>query len=166
MGLYGRLVDRVTIPAIKHSVYIEVLPSRVYETLTTADGWDAWFTTGATVDAKAGGSIQLRWADWGPAHVTTSSDGPVLEATPDVRFVFQWTPARTTTTVAFDLIPTKSGTVIELEETGYTDDPKDLKMLVSCATGWGEALALLKVYLEHGIAYGRPNRVARGKDSR
>ena len=25
---------------------------------------------------------------------------------------------------------------------------------MECATGWGEALALLKFYLEHGVVYG------------
>jgi hypothetical protein len=26
--------------------------------------------------------------------------------------------------------------------------------LIGCATGWGEALTLLKFYLEHGLTYG------------
>jgi hypothetical protein len=30
-----------------------------------------------------------------------------------------------------------------------------MEALVECAAGWGEALALLKMYLEHGVTYGR-----------
>ena len=46
------------------------------------------------------------------------------------------------------------GTVVTVTESGHTASPKDLEALVECASGWGEALTLLKVYLEHGITYG------------
>ena len=64
------------------------------------------------------------------------------------------TETATTTTVAFTLEPLGSGTKLTLNESGHTTSPKDLEALVDCAAGWGEALTLLKFYLEHGTTYG------------
>ena len=54
------------LPAIKHSTFIKTTPERVFETLTSAEGWDAWFTKGTMLDLKPGGEFILRWKDWGP----------------------------------------------------------------------------------------------------
>jgi uncharacterized protein YndB with AHSA1/START domain len=148
------------LPPIRYRTYINVSPVRVYEVLTTGAGWDAWFTLGTEVDARPGGKIRFRWVDWAVEHYSTEAGGPVLEATAPSRFVFQWTPGDTTTTIAFDLSPLGSGTVVQVQETGHTSSRRDLEALVECASGWGEALALLKMYLEHGVTYGP---VPRGK---
>ena len=139
------------IPDIQYSTYIQAPPQRVYEVLTTADGWDAWFTQGTRVDAQLGGSIRLCWSDWGLDHVTAQDGGAVLEAVPGQKFVFQWQPGDTPTTVAIELEARGSGTVVHLTETGYTS----MNGFVDCAVGWGEALTLLKFYLEHGVTYGK-----------
>jgi len=70
------------IPPIDHSVFIRVPPERVYETLTTAKGWDAWFTKGMSLDLRIGGEIIFRWDHWGPHHVTTADPGKILEFVP------------------------------------------------------------------------------------
>jgi uncharacterized protein YndB with AHSA1/START domain len=140
--------------AIHHSTYVAAPLARVYEALTTAAGWDAWFTQGAEVDARPGGRILFRWVGWGPERVTASDGGPVLEAVPGERFVFQWTPGDSPTTVALDLAPLGDGTRLTVTESGHRDTEGDRRALVDCAAGWGEALTLLKVYLEHGITYG------------
>ena len=147
-------MGRMELPPIRYATYIDTSPEAVYATLTTAVGWDAWFTQGTEVDAHPGGSIRFRWVDLGVDHSTGEDGGPVLEAVPPRRFVFQWTPGDTTTTVAFDLEPRGSGTVVRVCETGHTTSPRDLEALAECAAGWGEALTLLKMYLEHGITYG------------
>lgn len=140
---------------IRHRTFVDVPPERVYQTLTTGAGWDAWFTEGTVVDARAGGHIELRWVDWGADHITTRSRGPVLEAMPPARFAFQWTVGDSTTTVAFTLEPLASGTCVTVQEDGYGTSPEDLRAFADCACGWGEALTLLKMFLEHGIVYGR-----------
>lgn len=145
-------------PPIRYRTYIAAPPERVYETLTTGAGWDAWFTEGTEVDPRPGGCIRLRWVDWSVDHHDLRSDGPVLEAIPPSRFVFQWTPAVSTTTIAFTLTPLGPGTVVAVEESGHTFSRPDLEALVECAAGWGEALALLKMYLEHGVTYGKVPR--------
>jgi uncharacterized protein YndB with AHSA1/START domain len=140
---------------IRHSTYIAAPPERVYELLTTAEGWDAWFTRGAEVEARPGGRILFRWVDWGPEGVTATDGGPVLEAVPGRRFVFQWKPGDSQTTVAFHLAPLGECTRLTVTETGHQETEGDRRALVDCAAGWGEALTLLKVYLEHGITYGQ-----------
>jgi uncharacterized protein YndB with AHSA1/START domain len=146
-------MDSMELPPIRCATYIGAPPEAVYATLTTAAGWDAWFTQGTEVDARPGGSIWFRWVDFGVDLVTGEDGGPVLEAFPPRRFVFQWTPGDTTTTVAFDLEPRGSGTVVRVSETGHTTSQRDLEALAECAAGWGEALTLLKMYLEHGLTY-------------
>jgi uncharacterized protein YndB with AHSA1/START domain len=142
------------IPPIRSRTYIRRPPDVVYEALTSGSGWDEWFTQGTEVDARPGGSIVFRWVDWAVDHYTVESSGEVLEANAPDRFVFQWTPGDSTTTVVFDLEPLGEGTKVQVEESGHTGSTRDLEALVECAVGWGEALALLKMYLEHGAKYG------------
>jgi uncharacterized protein YndB with AHSA1/START domain len=148
------MAEGVALPPIRYTTYVDAPPQTVYDTLTTASGWDAWFTQGASVDARPGGFIQFRWADFGGDGVTAEDGGEVLEATPPQRFVFQWTPGESTTTVEFDLEARGQGTYLRVTESGHSWSQRDLEALVECAGGWGEALTLLKVYLEHGITCG------------
>jgi uncharacterized protein YndB with AHSA1/START domain len=147
--------EKIELPPIKYNTYVAAPPQRVYDTLTTGAGWDAWFTQGAEVDARPGGYMLFRWVDFKVDRYTAESRGPVLEATSPKRFVFQWTAGDTPTTIEFNLEPLGPGTVVTVTESGHTTSPKDLEALVECASGWGEALTLLKVYLEHGITYGQ-----------
>jgi uncharacterized protein YndB with AHSA1/START domain len=39
------------------------------------------------------------------------------------------------------------------ERYGYPDTPEGWEQHMSCSTGWGEALTLLKYYVEHGLRY-------------
>jgi len=43
--------------------------------------------------------------------------------------------------------------VVRLREYGYHNTPSGLRAMLDCAAGWGEAMALMKVYVEHGITY-------------
>lgn len=136
-------------PEIKHRTYIKATPEKVYETLTTGEGWDAWFTDETTVDLD--GEIRLRWKEFGPEKENVEDGGPVLEAVPNESFVFQWSPGEGMTTVALRLEPNREGTLVSLRETGYTTSDTDMAACLNCSVGWGEALTLLKFYLEHGI---------------
>jgi uncharacterized protein YndB with AHSA1/START domain len=139
---------------IHHSTYIETPVSRVYETLTTSTGWDAWFTQGATVDLRPGGEIHFRWDNFGAGRCTTEDGGPVVDFESNTTFSFQWSPAGHPTTVTFNLESLGPGTLITLTETGYGSNVEDINTALACAVGWGEALTLLKFYLEHATTYG------------
>jgi len=140
---------------IHHAILIRVAPERVYDAFTNAKEMDAWFTAGATIDPRAGGAIQFRWVDWGPDHITDKDGGPVLEARHPERFVFQWHPdsLEYATTVEIDFESVDQGTVVRLKESGYQNTPSGRQALANCAVGWGEALTLLKFYVEHGLQY-------------
>jgi uncharacterized protein YndB with AHSA1/START domain len=139
---------------IQHRTFINATPDRVYETLTTGEGWDAWFTQGTTIDARPGGSIHFRFKDFGPDHISLEDGGAILVMVAGEKFVYQWTPGETTTTISFTLMKLGEGTLVSIVESGYQRSEQDLKAFGDCAVGWGEALTLLKFYLEHGITYG------------
>ncbi|MCI0490516.1 MAG: SRPBCC domain-containing protein [Blastocatellia bacterium] len=140
---------------VNFTTLVRAEPERVYDALATAEGLDAWFTTGASVDARPEGRIDFRWKDWGHARYTGENGGPVLEARRPNRFVFQWKVDRDSynTTVEIDFEAVEEGTLVRLIEYGYEDTPSGMKDLLDRATGWGEVLTLMKFYLEHGVSY-------------
>jgi uncharacterized protein YndB with AHSA1/START domain len=140
---------------IHHAVLVRAEPEIVFDALTKPEELDSWFTTGAEVDLRPGGHILFRWVDWGPDKFNGEDGGPILEAERPNRFVFQWHPysQEFPTTVHITLRPSERGTILALTETGYRDTPDGRAAFVDCATGWGEALTLLKFFVEHGIRY-------------
>lgn len=127
-------------------------PARVWEALATGEGLDAWFTTGARLEARPGGLLSCRWERWGPDEFTGTFDGEVLEAVPPRRLVFRWAVDTRTcdTVVEFDLAPRGDATVVDLVEHGFEEGPAGLREMLRHSAGWGEALALLKLFLERG----------------
>lgn len=78
-----------------------------------------------------------------------------MEVIPGARFVFQWHPDLPdyATTVEIKFAPIDGGTIVSLREFGFADTASGIDAMVNCATGWGEALTLLKFYLEHSLRY-------------
>lgn len=145
---------------IRHATRVRAAAGPVYDAFTTARGLDGWFTDGARVEAHPGGSILFRWRGWGPDRVTGEDGGPVVEAVRPERFVFRWNPhgLEEATTVEVDFAPDEAdaeeeATVVRLLEHGYPDTPAGRAAVLDCAAGWGEALTLLKMYVEHGVRY-------------
>src|SRR5689334_5897111 len=155
------------LPPIFWKAYIAQPVERVYETLTTATGWDAWFTCGSAID---GGVLVLRWQDVVRAqHRVTlwgGHDGelrcPIVASEPPTRFSFQWTTGEHPTTVDLRLSRRGPGTIVEVTESGHTQaDLVPVGGVTAAAryalnaAGWGSALEMLKYYLEHGVTYGK-----------
>jgi uncharacterized protein YndB with AHSA1/START domain len=142
-------------PEINHKTYMKVPLEDVYHTISTAQGWNAWFTddTSLEINPDGTGEIRMRWTNFGSEQVTIEDGGRILEAVPNQKFVFQWSPGEQSSTVTINLEPYRDGTMVTLNESGYTNSEKDLSACIECAAGWGEALTLLKVYLEYGIIY-------------
>ncbi|HSH00365.1 MAG TPA: SRPBCC domain-containing protein [candidate division Zixibacteria bacterium] len=140
---------------INHKTLIRAPRERVFEALTTADGWNAWFTKGSEIDPRVGGTLTLRWQDWGPDKITDQAVCPITVIDPPQRFAFKWRSfdKNVYTEVTFELSPHDEGTVIEVTEAGYLDTPKSLRAFMNCSAGWGEALTLLKFWLEQGVVY-------------
>lgn len=155
-------------PAIRHSTFIDATPEAVYHALATGPGLDSWFTSGAEVDAREGGSIRFRWRNHGLDRANLEDGGAVLRADPGKRFTFQWCPSapERPTTVDVRLTELGRGTRVDLEETGYGGSDEDLSACLGCAVGWGEALTLLKYALEHPRIYVHPSRWAEEAEPR
>jgi uncharacterized protein YndB with AHSA1/START domain len=141
-----------TLPSIKHIAIINAPIGKVYETLATGKGWDGWFTDGAIVDLETK-RIQLVWTMNGPYKANGTETGPIVSAIPDKEFSFIWHEGKHNTTVTFTLEPKDNKTQITVIETGYLLTDEGMWQLLDCAIGWGEAITLMKFYLEHGIRY-------------
>ena len=138
---------------IRQRTFIAASPEKVYDTFTNAKEWDSFFTTGMELDPRPGGICSFSWKDWGPDKYTLKVPGKVVEAVRPERFVFQWGSEGRATTISTQFTPVDNGTIVTLTEEGYRDTPDGLAMILECASGWGEAVTLLKFYIEHGIVY-------------
>jgi uncharacterized protein YndB with AHSA1/START domain len=138
---------------IRQRTYIAAPVEKVYDTVTSAEKWDSFFTTGMTLDPRPGGVCTFAWENWGPDNYTLKAPGKVLAADRPKLFSFQWGQPGRETTIKFELVSKDGGTVVTVTEEGYDDTPESLAMMVECASGWGEAVTLLKFYIEHGIVY-------------
>ena len=149
------MVTKIAIE-VTHTEFIKAPRERVYDAFATADGLDGWFTRGSRVDARPGGEIYFRWADWGPEkNINMDATGRVIEAKRPERFVYEWPGDEkgTFTTVEIILEEREGGTLLRLREYGFLDTDGGRKHMVGNASGWGEALTLVKIWLEHGIHY-------------
>src|SRR5690242_7129928 len=110
---------------VDFSILVRAKPEIVYDAIATSSGLDGWFTTNASVDARAGGRIEFRWKDWEYEKYTGVNSGPVLDAERPERFVFQWKvdSGDYNTTVEIDFKPVEEGTLVKLIEYGYEDSP-------------------------------------------
>jgi uncharacterized protein YndB with AHSA1/START domain len=137
---------------ILHKVLIRAERKRVFDAMTTAHGLDAWFTRGSSVDLRPGGTLIFRWREWGPDAFTGEARCPIVAVEVPRRFVFKWWEDHYTT-VEMDFGEVNGGTLVRLTEYGYEDSAEGHRRLIECATGWGEALTLLKFFCEYGVTY-------------
>ena len=77
----------------------------------------------------------------------------MLEADRPSRYVFGWKVGLGGTIVELDFEEHPDGTIVRLRDHGYPDTPEGWKGCAECSTGWGEALMLLKFWVEHGVRY-------------
>lgn len=133
---------------VKHTTWIRAPRERVYDAFATADGINAWFTTGARIDARPGGAMLFRFVDWDADKVNAEFPGRVIEAKRPSRFVFEWGEPGEASTVEIDLEERDGGTLVRLRECGF----RDIKSVIGNASGWGEAMTLWKFWVEHRIA--------------
>lgn len=139
---------------IHHKVFIQVPIEKVFHALTTASEWNAWFTTECEIGHEIGASVRFTWRDYGIDHNNITDGGKIIGFNFPNHFGFTWRPGESETSVEFQLESLGGGTIVTLHEYNYSDCPKDLEAFKSSSVGWGEALTLLKFYLEHGVVYG------------
>jgi uncharacterized protein YndB with AHSA1/START domain len=144
---------------ISYKTYIRRPIGEVFAAISTAEGWNAWFTTHCRLDLRPGGVFEPEWVAFGPDLINCKESGRVVEVDPPRRLVLQWTPVgpNDRTTIEFHLAEKFGGTVVQVSDSGYpVQSLQNQLVFVECACGWGEALTLLKFYLEHGVRYRQP----------
>lgn len=156
------MTDQLLDVGIKQRTFIAAPPEKVYDTITSATEWDAFFTTGMQLEPRPGGICSFAWKDWGPDFYTLQVPGRVLEATRPTRFTFEWGREGKETRIRFDLKEQFGGTVVTVTEDGYPDTSEGRAAILECASGWGEAVTLLKFYIEKGMTYTPPESDAHG----
>lgn len=138
---------------IPHNVFIEATPEQVYEAISTEKGWASWFSGSSFRLDEEGGEVGISWKNEAGDSFQPRLTGQIKDSNPGQGFAFEWQPADTKTVVSFALEKYKNGTLVAFEETGFSTSEAGLQALVTHATGWAEALTLMKLYIEHGITY-------------
>ena len=137
---------------ILNKVLIRATRERVYDAMTTSEGLDGWFTEGTIVDRKSGGEMTLKWVNWGPNKVTSQAVCLIINVKVPESFTFKWWDDHYTT-VDMKFEEVDEGTIVSLREYGYENSEEGRRRCLECAVGWGEALILLKFFVEHNIRY-------------
>jgi uncharacterized protein YndB with AHSA1/START domain len=137
-------------------VYIEAPVEKAFEALTDSKHWDRYFTAGMEQDARPGGVCNFRWKNWGPDRLDHESPGRVVAIDPPRSFAFEWGQPGEETIARLQLESKATGTVLSLFEDGYPKDSRGLRSILECSAHWGELLALIKFYVEHGLTYRSP----------
>lgn len=102
-----------------------------------------------------GGALVFRWRNWGTADFTGEMVGEVVEHQRPDTFVFRW-PVDSVgymTTVRIDCDEHADGTLVRLVEGEYEPGEVGLQAMLNRASGWAEALTLMKFWVEHGVTY-------------
>jgi len=138
---------------VRFDTIVRAEPEEVFDAIATAEGLDAWFTSGTTLDAKAGGVLIFRWVNWGVEKFSGEMAAVVVEAQRPDRFVFRWPvdSGRYMTTVNIDIEAHADGTVVRLVEGVYEDGEVGTQDMLNRASGWAQALTLMKFWGEHGV---------------
>jgi len=140
---------------VECSTFIKAHIHKVFQTLTTPQGWNAWFTKEMFIEPRKGGKIEFVWRDWGANHVDIEDGGTITAFEPNSKFAFTWHSDTSPTTVTFNLRQLGNGTLVNLTDAGYKlEQITDQSGFADCCCGWGEALTLLKFYCEYGIVFG------------
>lgn len=138
---------------ISHEVYIAVAVERLWSVLTTSQGWDGWWTRGTTIDPRQGGFLHFRWSNFGIGMYSMEDRAEIIELDEMSRLSFIWHPGEFETKVEFKLDAWGEGVRLSVLESGFPNCAEGWKCALLNGCGWGEALTLLKFYLEKSVVY-------------
>ena len=132
--------------SIEREIHIDAPPEVVFEVISRPEHIRQWWNAESDVEPVPGAAGELVWAggDDPRAHVVPMT---VVAAEPPRRFVFRWTHSAgeaaadgNSLLVTFELMPSGSGTLLRLTETGFRE------------RGW-EIAVLEQQYHEHVVGW-------------
>lgn len=148
----GESADSRGVPAGERWVtlqrVLDASPSRLYRAWSDPEELAAWFPHRVEGSLAVGTRSTLVWPDrrvwW-----------EMLEAEPDRRIRFRWPWLENeswVTDVTVELRPRGYGTVLELRDGPFdVGRPELLDAYAECREGWGEALTMLRAYLDFSV---------------
>jgi uncharacterized protein YndB with AHSA1/START domain len=143
--------------SIEREIHVDAAPEVVYEVVSTPEHLRGWWPDDAEFEPVAGGTGTLSFGDSSSpdAHVDLMT---VVEADPPRRFSFRWVYDEGVTArqdnsllVTFDLVPTDTGTLLRMTETGFRERGWEAAVLEERyrdhVTGWDYYLPRLAPYV-------------------
>jgi uncharacterized protein YndB with AHSA1/START domain len=132
--------------SIEREIHIEAPPEVVFEVISQPEHIREWWSAETDFEPTPGATGELVWADGDNprAHVEGMT---VVVADPPRAFTFRWThPAgekavdSNSLLVTFELVPSGSGTLLRLTETGFREQGWEIAVLEHMyndhVTGW------------------------------
>ena len=132
--------------SIEREIHVEAPPEVVFEVISRPEHIREWWDAESDVTPTPGATGELVWADGDNprAHATPVT---VVVAEPPRLFTFRWTHDAgeapvdgNSLLVTFELVPSGSGTLLRLSETGFRE------------RGW-ESAVLEEQYQEHVVGW-------------
>lgn len=135
--------------SIEREIHIDAAPEIVFDVITSpAHIREWWGGVEADIEPTAGATGELAWGDRDAADAQIVPI-TVVDAIPPRLFSFRWVhPGGEVATdinslfVTFELVPSGTGTVLRLTETGFRE------------MGW-ETAVLEETYLDHSVGWDR-----------
>lgn len=141
---------------IEHATVIRAPIDKVFRALSTADGFNCWWTQATIMERRVGGRIVFSWRDWGPDNITIDGSARILQLIENEVFAWRWddTEGYPSRTSEIELEERDGNTIVRVTDTPTDPDaPHGDVIPLAVAAGWGEALTLLKMWMEHGVRY-------------
>lgn len=140
---------------IEQKVLVFAPADDVFAAMGTENGLDGWWTRGARIDLEKR-QLRFRWREWGAEKVTGEDLARILRYEPPHALSFDWHAYGDdrVTRVDITIAPAERGVVLAVSDSGHVvRNEEDAARFAGVAAGWGEALALVKMYVEHGAVY-------------
>ena len=137
---------------LKFKVYMKIQKpvEEVFAAVYDPEKISQYFTTGgSTGPLEAGTTVNWSWHDYPGSYPVK-----VIESVKNERIVIEWEVAGggydTRTEFTFESCG-PSETLVNIIESGWTDDEAGLKASYGNCFGWTQVLCCLKAYVEYGI---------------
>ncbi len=143
--------------SIQREVHVDATPDVVYEVISTPEHLREWWPDEADFEPVPGATGVISFGDGSTPHVHVEPL-TVVEADPPRRFSFRWvyddgavTALANPLLVTFDLVPSGTGTLLRLTETGFREKGWEAAVLEEQyrdhVTGWDYYLPRLVTYV-------------------
>ncbi len=145
---------------IERDIQVEASPEVVFEVISKPEHVREWWPDDASFESVEGAPGELVWRN-GETGETTSVALTVVEVDPPKRFSFRWCAAGPgaddpSLLVTFDLLPTESGTLVRMTESGFREMGWEIAVLEEQyrehETGWDHYLPQLVEYAAKQVA--------------